>query len=252
MAICIVIIGLMWDNSLTLTYKGCEKMPRIIVACESSQTVAKAFHAKGWDVTSVDILPKDNPSNVEHIQDDIFTYLDWAVENQSIDLLIGFPPCTDLSCIGVAHFHKKGYRKFSKRYPSGVVPNSPMAQGLEFVRKLMFDYRNYIPRIAIENPQGVIGTRLPITVNGKTISYGLKKTQTIQPFEFGYPWSKKTFLWHNLPLLVGTNKVELDPDNDNWINKLPNSTNEIGDRWKVRSKLCEGFGLAMADQWGNL
>ena len=236
-------------------------MPRIIVACESSQTVAKAFHAKGWDVTSVDILPKDNPSNVEHVQSDIFEYLDWAVQNQSTDLLIGFPPCTDLSTIGVAHFHKKGYRKISKRYPAGVVPNSPMAQGLQFFRKLYYDYRNFIPSICLENPQGVIGTRLPNhsrlwnPINAKGIShisYGLKKTQTIQPFEFGYPWSKKTFLWHNLPLLVGTHLVPVDPKYDNWINKLPNSTNEIGDRWKVRSKLCQGFGLAMADQWGDL
>lgn len=228
-------------------------MPRIIVACESSQTVAKAFHAKGWNVTSVDILPKDSQSNVEHVQGDIFEYLDWAVQNQSIDLLIGFPPCTDLSCIGVAHFHNKGFRKFSKRYPSGVVPNSPMAQGLEFVRKLMFDYRNYIPRIAIENPQGVIGTRLPITVNGKTISYGLKASQYIQPYEYGCAWSKRTGLWlQNLPPLVPSKIVELDPDYDNWINKLPNSTNEMGDRWKIRSKLCQGFGDAMANQWGDL
>lgn len=110
-----------------------------------------------------------------------------------------------------------------------------------------------IERIAIENPVGVISTRIK------------PATQYIQPYEYGDDASKKTGLWlKNLPPLQPTKYVEprlveypkgsgkmvkrWGNQTDSGQNKLPPSE----DRWKVRSKTYQGWAEAMADQWGRL
>ncbi|MDY6887726.1 MAG: hypothetical protein SVV88_08785 [Pseudomonadota bacterium] len=88
-----------------------------------------------------------------------------------------------------------------------------------------------IPRIAIENPVGVMST------------VWRKPDQIIQPYQFGHPETKKTCLWlKNLPLLRYTNIVE---GREQRIWKEPPSK----ERWKNRSRTFPGIAKAMADQW---
>jgi len=89
-----------------------------------------------------------------------------------------------------------------------------------------------IPRIAIENPIGVISTKIR------------KPDQIIQPWQFGHGETKATCLWlKNLPLLMPTNIVE---GREPKIHYMPPSP----DRWKERSRTYLGIAAAMAEQWG--
>jgi len=94
--------------------------------------------------------------------------------------------------------------------------------------------------IAVENP-------IPSSV------YGLPKyTQTIEPYQFGHPFKKKTCLWlKGLPNLMPTNIIAADEIQStkiagNWFNKGGK------DRQKNRAKTFQGIADAMANQWGNL
>jgi hypothetical protein len=109
---------------------------------------------------------------------------------------------------------------------------------LNFVQLLM---HAPVQKIAIENPVGVISTRIR------------KPDCLIQPYEFGHPESKKTCLWlKNLPVLQPTN-VCAKPASGYWDNQTPSGQNRLGpspDRWKERSKTYPGIASAMASQWG--
>ena len=103
-----------------------------------------------------------------------------------------------------------------------------------------------IPKIALENPQGCIGTRIR------------KASQYIQPYDFGDDASKKTGLWlKGLPLLKPTNRVNGRMVEHNgkiverWSNQTDSGQNNLGpsdDRWKIRSYTYPGIANAMADQ----
>jgi hypothetical protein len=89
-----------------------------------------------------------------------------------------------------------------------------------------------IPRIALENPPGKIGTAIR------------KADQTIQPWQFGHGETKATSLWlKNLPLLQPTNIVKGREPRVFWEAPGP-------DRWKRRSRTLPGIAQAMAEQWG--
>jgi hypothetical protein len=115
-------------------------------------------------------------------------------------------------------------------------------EALDFVRFLL-DLP--VPRIALENPVGCISTRIR------------KYDQSIQPWMFGHPESKKTCLWlRGLPLLQPTNI--LPPRGGDvrrgWENQTPSGQNKLGpsvDRWKLRSITYAGIAAAMAQQWGG-
>lgn len=194
-------------------------MPRLLVACEYSGRVRDAFAAKGWDAYSCDLLPSDTPG--KHYQCQVEDVLDWGV-----DMLIAFPPCTYLCSSGM-HWTTRG-----KRDPQLT------EHALDFVRLLM---NAPVPKIAIENPIGVISTRIR------------KPDCIIQPYQFGHPESKKTCLWlKNLPVLQPT-QVCNKPASGYWDNQTPSGQNRLGpgpDRWKERSKTYPGIAQAMADQWG--
>ena len=218
------------------------KQKRLIVGCESSQVASMAFYKLGWKVTSVDLLPSDQPdSGIEHITGDIFEYLDSITKHEKIDLLLAFPPCTNLTSANAHQLRPKGWQEKTSSDHSGVRSGSVMERDLEIVRRLMFDYP-MIEKRAIENPSGVIGTRLPMPDG----TFGLKASQFIQPYNYGHGWCKRTGLWlFGLPLLQSTNPVD---GRSNWLQNLPPTP----DRWKIRSKLCQGFADAMATQWTNL
>ena len=190
----------------------------VLVACESSGIVRDAFTRLGHRAMSCDLLPSEAPG--EHHQGDVrdILHLGW-------DILIAHPPCTYLSSSGM-HWTVRGLRdpKLTE-------------DALEFVRLLM---NASIPRICIENPVGVIGTRIR------------PADQWIQPYEFGHDASKKTGLWlKNLPPLIPSNILP-KPESGRWENQTPSGQNKLGpsrDRWKERSKTYPGIAKAMATQW---
>lgn len=204
---------------------------RILVACEFSGTVRDAFLARGHDAFSCDILPTDSKPE-RHFQEDIFEIL----EREKFDLMIAHPPCTYLTVTG----NKWMKPEFASRFPDRP---QQRADAIEFFIKLA---NAPIPRIAIENPVGIISTAWQ------------KPDQYIHPYQFGDPHSKKTGLWlKNLPSLVPTKLVEpqfhiykdgrKDPIWHFETMGLPSL-----ERMKARSKTFQGIADAMAEQWGSI
>ena len=195
----------------------------ILVACESSGAVRDALTALGHTAMSCDLLPTETPG--EHYQGDVRDVLDdyW-------DLMIAHPPCTYLSASGM-HWTTRGLRdpKLTE-------------DALDFVR-LLLDAP--IPKIAIENPVGVISTRIR------------PADQYVQPYQFGDDASKKTGLWlKGLPILVPTDRIppRLINGKSRWGNQTDSGQNKLGpsdDRWKERSKTYPGLAAAMALQWAG-
>lgn len=198
---------------------------KVLVACEYSGRVREAFRKLGHTAVSCDLLPAEDGS-VFHYQGDVFDIIhhDW-------DLMIAHPPCTYLAASGL-HWNKRIEGRAAKTEES-----------LEFVRRLM---NAPIPRIAIENPIGAIGSRIR------------KADQIIQPWMFGDDASKATCLWlKGLPLLVPTKVVpgRIVNGRERWGNQTDSGQNKLGpseDRWKERSRTFQGIADAMAAQWGNL
>jgi hypothetical protein len=200
-------------------------MLRVLIACEFSGTVRRAFRAIGHDAWSCDYLPAED-SQMYHYQSDVFNVLAF---HGPWDLMIAHPPCTYLASSGL-HWNKRVPGRAEKTLES-----------LEFVRALMTQWD--IPRIAIENPIGCISSQIR------------KPDQIIQPWWFGDDASKATCLWlKNLPPLVPTDKLPGD-NRTRRANQTASGQNNLGpspDRWKERSRTYPGFAKAMAAQWGNL
>jgi len=198
---------------------------RVLVACEYSGRVRRAFAALGHDAWSADFEPADDASQ-NHYRGDCFDLIDV----EPFDLMIAHPPCTYLSVSGM-HWTTRGLRdpKLTE-------------DALAFVRRLM---DAQIPRIAIENPVSIISSRIR------------KPDQTIQPHQFGHDASKRTCLWlKGLPLLRPTAFVEprIVDGRMRWGNQTDGGQNKLSpsaDRWKERSRTYEGIANAMAAQWGG-
>ena len=184
---------------------------KILVACEFSGIVRDAFLARGHDVLSCDLLPSEKPG--PHYQGDVQDIL-----LQEWDMLIAFPPCTYLCAVGAAWWYRQPWRLEAQK------------EALQFVQFLM---DAPIPKIALENPVGVIST------------YVRKPDQIIQPYYFGHEESKKTCLWlKNLPPLMST-LIYTNPRE--FVNHAPKNGIE---RQKIRSRTFIGIAQAMANQWG--
>lgn len=193
---------------------------RVLVACEFSGVVREAFRLRGHDATSCDLLETDIPG--PHYQGDIRDIL-----TDGWDLMIAHPPCTHLAVSGAHRFKYK---------------QAEQAEALDFIR-LLLDAP--IPKIALENPVGIISTKIR------------KPDQIIQPYQFGEDASKRTCLWlKHLPCLEPTLYVPPKEVGGRrvWGNQTPSGQNKLGpspDRWKLRSKTYQGIADAMADQWGG-
>ena len=193
---------------------------RVLVACEYSGTVRDAFIKLGHDVMSCDIIPTDVPG--PHYEGDVLDVI-----NDGWDLMIAHPPCTYLSNAGARFL-----------YPKGQLNSDRLKLGLEAKQFFMALYNSNIPKICVENP-------IPSTVYELPLY-----TQTIQPYEYGHPFKKRTCLWlKGLPKLIPTNIV-----NERQSSKVPgNWFNKGGkDRQKNRAKTFQGIADAMASQWGNV
>lgn len=190
---------------------------RVLVACEYSGEVRRAFRRLGHDAWSCDLLPADD-GDQHHYQCDVRTLL----QPGRWDLLVAHPPCTHLAVSGARHFKNKQVEQ---------------AEALEFVRTLL---DAPVPRIALENPVSVISSRIR------------QPDQIIQPHQFGHPESKTTCLW--LKGLSPLRHTDVLQHRGRWENQTPSGQNKLGpspDRWKVRSKTYPGIARAMAEQWGG-
>jgi site-specific DNA-cytosine methylase len=147
---------------------------RVLVACEFSGVVRRAFRALGHEAWSCDLLPAEDPARTYHIEGDVLQVL-----HHNWDLMIAHPPCTHLAVSGARWFKEKAKEQ---------------AEALEFVQALL---NAPIPRIALENPVSIISSRIR------------KPDQIIQPWQFGHGEVKATCLWlKGLPKLVPTKVVE--------------------------------------------
>jgi site-specific DNA-cytosine methylase len=181
---------------------------KVLIACEFSGIVRDAFTARGHYVMSCDLLPTERPGL--HYQGDVRNIL-----NVGWNLMIACPPCTHLAVSGARWFKDKQMEQ---------------QKALDFVQLLM---DAPIEHIAIENPIGIISTRIR------------KPDQIIQPWQFGHGETKATCLWlKNLPKLIPTNIVE---GREQRVHNMPPSEN----RWKERSRTYQGIADAMAEQWEN-
>jgi hypothetical protein len=182
---------------------------RVLVACEESQVVCNAFRANGHEAYSCDIVPTRGDHPEWHIQEDVLYQLD-----KQWDMMIAFPPCTHLAVSGARWFKEKQAAQLEAMRFFGLLAIAP------------------IPKIAIENPIGIMSTIYR------------KPDQIIQPWQFGHGETKATCLWlKNLPKLVPTNIVE---GREARIHKMPPGKNRSRDR----AVTYQGIADAMADQWG--
>ena len=213
---------------------------KILVSCEYSGVVRDAFIKQGHEAISCDLLPSESDLG-EHYQGDVtdILYDGW-------DMMIAHPPCTYLAVSGARWFYhpEDKHLPYEERRPHPLHPNRKQLQeeALDFIKLLM---KAPIEKIAIENPVGVISTKIR------------KPEQIIQPYMFGHSESKKTCLWlKNLQPLQPTNIVEEEErvvyasgkSMPRWYAdayKLPPE-----ERWKVRSATFPGIAKAMAEQWG--
>lgn len=198
---------------------------KILVACEESQEVTKAFRAKGHEAYSCDIQPCSGGHPEWHLEMDVMEamyiedfdseiYRPYTAANW--DMMIAFPPCTDLAVSGARWFKEKQ-------------ADGRQQASIKFFMDLA---AAPIPKIAIENPIGIMSTHYR------------KPDQIIQPWQFGHGETKATCLWlKGLPKLQPTDIVE---GREQRIWKMPPSK----ERAKLRSKTFPGIAKAMADQWG--
>jgi hypothetical protein len=229
---------------------------RVLVACEESQVVCKAFREKGHEAYSCDIQECSGGHPEWHIQDDVlkvlnpsnyfpyfydcirFRTMDGALHEiiGKWDLIIAHPPCTHLSSSG-QWAYKKG-KDISLKY-----------DGINF-------FMNFVnadcEKIAIENPVGIMSTEYK------------KPSQIIQPWQFGHKAQKSTCLWlKGLPLLTPTNIVDKGEFVE-WVDKktgrkkrqskydmeILKTAKTSEERSRLRSKTFEGIARAMSEQWG--
>lgn len=197
---------------------------RVLVACEFSGTVRRAFADLGHDAWSCDLLPAEDRSN-RHIVGDARDLL-----NDGWDLLmVAHPPCTRLCNSGV--------RWLSVPPPGRTIEE--MRAGLDEGAALFSAFWNApIERVCIENPV--------MHRHAKALIEGYREpAQSVQPWQFGHPETKRTCLWlKGLPALVPTNIVEGREARVHRMSPGPN-------RWRERSRFFTGIAQAMASQWGG-
>lgn len=181
---------------------------RVLIACEFSGTVRDAFRARGHDAWSCDLEPAEG----HHFRRDVCELLGMGWE-----MMIAHPPCTDLSVSGARWFKEKR-------------ADGRQQKAVEFFMALV---NAPIPRIAIENPIGIMSRLYR------------KPDQIMQPWQFGHGETKATCLWlKGLPSLKPTSVVE---GREARIHRMPPSA----DRGRLRSITYPGIATAMAEQWGS-
>lgn len=219
---------------------------RVLVACEESQEVCKAFRSKSIEAYSCDILSCSGGHPEWHIMGDVMDVLEGTclfktsdgvehVQLGSWDMIVAFPPCTYVTKASAVRMWVKGELQ-EERYRKAL-------EAKEFFLRILNAPSD---RIAIENPTPLKIVGLP------------PYTQVIQPYQYGHPYSKRTCLWlKGLPDLVPTHILDrYEPYiNGGYKNKDGTYRKFQGRKERdpiVRSKTFPGVAAAMADQWGVL
>lgn len=209
-------------------------MARVLIACERSGVVRRAFQELGHDAWSCDTEAADDGSN-RHIRDDVLNHLDdgWDL------LAVMHPPCTILCNSGVKWL-----------YIGGKKVNGPDPERWAELDKAAAFYRalrdaEQIPCRAVENP---VMHRYAIEKTRRG------NTQFVQPWWFGDPFFKATGLeLINLPPLQPTNRLTPPkagtPEHKAWsrVHREPPGP----DRARKRSETYPGLAAAMARQMGD-
>ena len=233
----------------------------ILIACEESQEVCKAFRAKGHRAFSCDIKEPSGGHPEWHIKGDVlplingycmFETMDGVVHTlgSTWDMIIAHPPCTDLTVTGARVFERKradGSQKASIEF---------------FAQFLNADCE----KIVIENPVGIIsGNYIKEYFPELCSKYNLPRSyqQIIHPWMFGAPFSKRTCLWiKGLPNLKPWITEEPEQQWVEWVDKKTGKTKRQNkwyydcsclpskERAAARSKTWPGIAQAMAEQWG--
>lgn len=210
---------------------------KVLVACEESQRVCTAFRERGHEAYSADILEPSGGHPEWHILGDCLPILGGQCNFITMDgtkheiadkwdMLIAFPPCTNLAVSGARWFPEK-QRDFRQQ------------KSIVF---FMYHVLAHCEKVAVENPIGIMS------------SVYRKPTQIIHPYQFGHPYRKTTCLWlKGLPPLKPTNIVEPEIKTYTTKDGRTISFDELG--WKIknakeRSKTFPGIAKAMAEQWG--
>lgn len=221
---------------------------RVLVACEESQEVCKAFRERGHEAYSCDIVPCSGGHPEWHIMDDaIKTILGGQITTMDgkthdvgkWDLMIAHPPCTHLSASGERWF-SEGKKPLYLRFEAAAF----------FMRLASAD----IPMIAIENPVGRMSTlwRKPDCI--------------VQPWQFALSKDEETLkttcLWlKNLPPLSPYVKIKPNIEFHNCVGKDGKNRRQTQWYYNTRrkgvkgraisaSKTFPGIARAMAEQWG--
>ena len=194
----------------------------VLVACEFSGIVREAFKAKGHDAWSCDLLPTEIKGN--HYQCDIIE----SFYKKSWDMIIMHLPCTKIALCG------------NSTYGYGMRKHNERLQAIEWTKNTYELAKKLFPKVAFENPKNVMGR------------YIGKRTQSIQPFQFGHMERKETWLW-----LWGLQPLQETDNVYDEMMMLPKSERErifymspSEKRGMERSRTFPGIANAMANQWG--
>lgn len=217
---------------------------KVLVACEESQEVCKAFRELGHEAYSCDIQEPSGGHPEWHILGDAIT----AVKGEKVitmngqvhevgnwDLLIAHPPCTYLTNAGAVRMRVNGQ----------IVPDRyAKAQEAKVFFMSLLDAD--VPKIAVENPTPMKLIGLP------------PYTQAIQPWQYGHPYTKRTCLWlKGLPPLKPTDIITegITPYVNGGCKDAHGNYRRFQGRkerdQKIRSKTFPGIAKAMAEQWGG-
>lgn len=207
---------------------------KVLIACEESQVVCKAFRERGHEAYSCDLQACSGGHPEWHIQDDVLGLL-----KNGWDLMIGHPPCTYLSYAATSSWNNPGR----------------LAKRLDALKFFAILWEAPIEKICLENPMGCASPTIA------------KYSQIIQPYYFGDTESKRTCLWlKNLPKLKHYKSADMFSESTHVEPKIygyfkngkkvgmpiygNNYLPVTSDRAKIRSVTYEGIARAMAAQWG--
>lgn len=222
---------------------------KVLIACEESQTVCKAFRAKGHEAYSCDIQMCSGGHPEWHICNDVLDIINGKTDFFTCDgqvhtvgkwdLVIAHPPCTYLSGVTTRHLSLKC---------------TPAEKVIERMWKLakaavffMQCYYADCDKVAVENPSGFMSTlfRKPdCTIHPY---YFAKSAEDIENYQ-----KKRTCLWlRGLPPIKRTTDLLPPKPLGYTTSGKPINFEEAHHNAKVRSKTFTGIAQAMADQWGN-
>lgn len=211
---------------------GLDLSDSVLIGCEQSGILRRAFAARGIDAWSCDIEPSEDRSN-KHLQCDVRSLLGlgWRM------LCVMHPPCTLLCNSGSKHLYI-GMKKVNGPEPERWRKMEEAAAFYRTCRDAPIEHK------AIENPV-MHGHAIRLTQRGTT--------QFVHPHFFGEPFFKNTgFELVNLPPLRKVNPLT-PPKPGTAAHRAWSRCHRAPpgpDRAKVRSRTYQGIADAIADQWG--